>query len=836
MPSRKGDRVSEQASQPHAATRADLAAALWHADVAVAVWNDEDRLVAFNRRFVELFPEVADQVRPGVPFDALLYRAIQAGAVPAARHDSKDWMRRRIAAHRAPGAAFEVETGLGRWLRVSETRLADGSTVSTWTDITELKRDALQHRLNEERYRSLVDNAPVTLLVHADGRVVFVNQEGARRFAAAAPEALIGRPVASLLDRGAGPASAAEAVLAGEAAPVEAAAGVLRFRRLDGAPLWLAVQARRLDGADHDLVLVSGSDVTGLQAASAEAATAVERLATAIDGVPELIALFDADDRLVLANRASRAIEAALGELWRPGVDYETYLRAAVARGLYPQAEGCADDWIARRLDQHRSPSGPVELARQDGRWLSVNERRLADGSVISIASDVTEHKSNAQQIRFLAHHDALTGLPNRSLFQDRLEQALALARRDGRKVAVLLLDLDHFKHINDNLGHAAGDRVLVEVAARLRGCARGGDTVARLGGDEFAVIQTQVADAEQAAALAQRALAALSGPVVIDGQPVHTGASVGITLFPDDAGELGELMKNADLALHRAKALAPGRLEFYASEMTRQAQQRMAVTEGLRRALAEDQFVLHYQPTIRLADGVVIGGEALLRWHRPEQGLVAPAEFIAHAEATGLILALGEWALDRCCTQLAEWARKGHLMVPVWVNVSAAQFRDQALLDKVRASLLGAGVEARMLGLEITESALMPDVAQATATLNRLVELGVELSIDDFGTGYSSLNYLKKFPVGKLKIDQSFVRDITSNPLDSAIARAIIHLGHSLGMHVLAEGVETTRQANLLSDLGCDEIQGRLVSAPLPADEFVRFVARAAGLREPRL
>jgi len=588
--------------------------------------------------------------------------------------------------------------------------------------------------------------------------------------------------------------------------------------------------------ADHDLVLVSGSDVTGLQAASVEAATAVERLAAAIEGVPELVALFDADDRLVRANRASRALETALGDAWRPGVAYETYLRAAVELGLYPQAEGRGEEWIAERLAQHRAPPGPVEIARQDERWLLVNEQRLADGSVISIASDITERKANEQQIRFLAHHDALTGLPNRTLFQDRLEQAIAQARRNGRKVAVLLLDLDHFKHINDNLGHLAGDRLLVEVAKRLRGCARSGDTVARLGGDEFAVVQTQLADADQAAALARRALAALSDPVVVDDQSLHTGASVGVTLFPDDAEEFSGLMKNADLALYRAKALARGRLEFYSSELSRQAQQRMEVAEGLRRALARGEFVLHYQPKIRLADGVVVGGEALLRWQSPERGLVSPSEFIAHAEATGLIMALGEWALDRTCAQLAEWARKGHLTVPIWVNVSAAQFRDKALLDKVRATLLGAGVEARMLGLEITESALMPDVAAATATLNRLVELGVELSIDDFGTGYSSLNYLKKFPVGKLKIDQSFVRDITSNPLDSAIARAIIHLGHSLGMHVLAEGVETTRQANLLSDLGCDEIQGRLVSAPLPADEFVRFVARAAGLREPRL
>ena len=244
----------------------------------------------------------------------------------------------------------------------------------------------------------------------------------------------------------------------------------------------------------------------------------------------------------------------------------------------------------------------------------------------------------------------------------------------------------------------------------------------------------------------------------------------------------------------------------------------------------------MHYQPKVDLADGMVVGGEALLRWNHPARGLVAPGEFIAHAEATGMILAIGGWALEGTCAQLGNWARKGSLTVPIWVNVSPAQFQDRALIDKVRNTLLGAGVPPRLLGLEITESVLMPDAALAVETLTSLVELGVELSIDDFGTGYSSLNYLKRLPVGKLKIDRSFVTDITRNPIDGAIARAIIHLGHSLGMKVLAEGVETEDQASMLSDLGCDQIQGLLISPPLPADAFVDFVNRRSGQREPHL
>jgi diguanylate cyclase (GGDEF)-like protein len=599
--------------------------------------------------------------------------------------------------------------------------------------------------------------------------------------------------------------------------------------------LWLETRTAEFEDDGRQFTLIIGRDFTARRSAEADAKSARARLAAAFESASESIALFDADDRLIFANDASRSLEAAVADAWRIGVEYRTYLQAAIAAGLFPDAFGQEDAWLAERLEQHGAAEGPVEIARQDGQWLLLNEHTLPDGGCISIGTDITERKRAERRVHFLAHHDALTGLPNRTLFKDRLEQAIAQAARAERKVAVLMLDLDRFKHINDNLGHSAGDQLLIEVAARLRRCARASDTVARLGGDEFAVVQPLLTGTDQASALARRALDALSEPVQIDGQPVHTGASIGMTMFPDDSQEFDGLLKNADLALYRAKALSGGRISFYASDLGQRAQERLEVAEGLRRALVTNELVLHYQPKVRLSDGVVVGAEALLRWNHPDRGLLSPAAFIDHAEATGLISAIGEWALDHTCAQLSRWAERGSLLVPIWVNVSAAQFHDESLLDKVRTTLLGAGVEPRMLGLEITETALMPDASISGATLDRLVELGVELSIDDFGTGYSSLNYLKRFPVGKLKIDQSFVRDITSNPIDAAIARAIIHLGHSLGMHVLAEGVETKQQSNLLSDLGCDQIQGLLVSAPLPEEEFVQFVARTCGVKEPR-
>ena len=515
---------------------------------------------------------------------------------------------------------------------------------------------------------------------------------------------------------------------------------------------------------------------------------------------------------------------------------YRAYLEAALAAGLYPDARGDSRVWLEERLARRAAPRGAVEMARQDGRWYRLSEHRLGDGGLLSIATDITERRRSERRIQFLAHHDALTRLANRALFMDRLEQALAQAARAGRKVAVLMLDLDRFKNVNDNLGHAAGDRLLVEVARRLRACARATDTVARLGGDEFAIVQPLVETVDQAVALARRALAALAEPAVVDGHGLRPGASLGVTLFPDDAGDVDTLLRNADLALYRAKTLPDRRIAFYAGELGRRAEERLAVADGLRRAIAEDRLVLYYQPQTRLSDGRVIGGEALLRWRHPKRGLLSPAGFIDHAEATGLIVPIGERALEKTCAQIGAWLRAGGPAVPIWVNVSAAQFNDGALFEKVRAGLAAGGIDARLLGLEITESALMPDALASGAMLARLVELGVELSIDDFGTGYSSLSYLKRLPVGKLKIDRSFVSDIATNPLDSAIVRAIVHLGHSLGMHVLAEGVETEAQAALLADLGCDQIQGRLIGPPLPPDEFARFVAARHGQREPRL
>ena len=793
---------------------------------AIAMWDAQDRLVWANGFFRGLIPALAPSVKPGLYFDSWVYRAHAAASL---RSERAQWVRRLVAAHRAPAATLEVELAPGAWFDVREERLEDGGSLSCWIATGETRRLRRALRESEDRYRGLIEIVGDLVIVHGEGNILFVNGRGAELLGAAGPETLCGRPLASVL---------ADAEADGRHdAPPEAGAETV-FRRGDGTTLTLEVRGASFRDGARELVLLIARDVSARKGAEAAARGAEHRLAVALESVSDVVALFDSGDRLVLANRASRELEAPVGERWRPGVTYHSYLEAALAAGLYPDAAEDPRLWFEERMARHARPRGAVEVARTKGRWYRLSEHRLDDGGLISIATDITERRRSERHIQFLAHHDTLTNLPNRALFMDRLQQAIRQAGPGKRKVAVLMLDLDHFKHVNDNLGHAAGDRLLAEVADRLRACAGTGDTVARLGGDEFAIVQPLITSADAAATLAHQAVSALAEPARVDGHTLHTRASIGVTLFPDDARDAASLLRNADLALYRAKALArrAHRVAFYAEDLGRRAEERLAIAEGLRRALARDHLELHYQPKARLSDGRIVGGEALLRWRHPKHGLLLPGRFIAHAEASGLIVPIGEWALERACAQIGEWERENAPVVPIWINVSAAQFHDQALLEKVRASLASARLDPRLLGLEITESALMPDAHASGGTLDRLVALGIELAIDDFGTGYSSLNYLKQLPVGKLKIDRSFVQDIATNPLDSAIVRAIIHLGHSLGMHVLAEGVEEEAQSALLGDLGCDQIQGRLIGPPLPADEFARFLAARSGRREPRL
>ncbi|MHB1292355.1 MAG: putative bifunctional diguanylate cyclase/phosphodiesterase [Sulfuricella sp.] len=430
--------------------------------------------------------------------------------------------------------------------------------------------------------------------------------------------------------------------------------------------------------------------------------------------------------------------------------------------------------------------------------------------------------------IERIAHYDPVTNLPNRLLLCDRLKQAMVHAQRDDKLVAVMAMDLDRFKIINDTFGHPVGDRLLHAVAERLANHVREGDTVARMGGDEFTFVLTDLDDSHHAGDVARKILRSLAdAPFTLEDKEIFISSSMGISVYPWDGHDTTTLVKNADAALYHAKGEGRNNFQYYAREMNASAMQRLTLENALRRALEREEFLLYYQPQVDLASGRIIGMESLLRWQHPERGLVAPGEFIPLLEETGLIVPVGEWVLHTACRQGCAWQQLGFPPMRIAVNLSALQFRQPDLVGMVARILAETGLDpgSQELEFELTESLLMKNVEETSATLHRLHEMGVKLSIDDFGTGYSSLSYLKRFPLNSLKIDQSFVRDLSSNPDDAAIVSAIIALGHGLKLSVIAEGVETAGQLAYLREMKCDEMQGFLFSRPVPASEITQLL-----------
>ena len=480
----------------------------------------------------------------------------------------------------------------------------------------------------------------------------------------------------------------------------------------------------------------------------------------------------------------------------------------------------------------------PVEFRfrRADGSWIHLEAvgTNLLEyegiGGIVLTSRDVTQRRIAEERIQYLAHYDTLTDLPNRALMRDRLQVYLAQAQRWQYVVAVLFIDLDRFKLVNDTLGHAAGDRLLQEVARRLARSTREGDTVARLGGDEFMVIVPNLNHPQGAATVAQKILHALVQPIPIDGQEVFASASIGVSLFPADAGTADDLIRNADTAMYSAKRMGRNNCQFYTADLNAQMQERLAIEHGLRLAEQRNELHLLYQPKIDLSSRGIIGVEALVRWHHPSLGLISPERFIPIAEETGLIVPIGEWVLRTACEKIRDWRDQG-IELPVAVNLSARQFRQRNLAQTINGILSDTGVPPACLEIEITESDVMENAESAIATLDELKARGINISIDDFGTGYSSLSYLKRFPLDILKIDRSFVRDIAVDSDDAAIVEAIIALARSLDIKVVAEGVESESQVAFLNRSGCDFAQGFLFSPPVRADEIRRLFDRRPSL-----
>ncbi len=471
-------------------------------------------------------------------------------------------------------------------------------------------------------------------------------------------------------------------------------------------------------------------------------------------------------------------------------------------------------------------------LIRRDGRELAIEDSTApihdrfgqVTGAVI-VFRDVSVSRAMTIKMSHLAQHDLLTDLPNRVLLTDRLTQAIALARRNSEQLAVLFLDLDHFKNINDTLGHAIGDKLLQSVAQRLVACGRHSDTVSRHGGDEFVVLLPQIAHAEDAALWAQKVITALWVPCSIAGAELRVSASIGISTYPNDGQDAESLLKSADTAMYHAKEKGRNNFQFFAADMITQAVERQSLEGLLGCALERHEFVLHYQPKVDLRTGEVTGIEALLRWLHPERGLIPPLQFVPIAEESGLIVPIGRWVLHEACTQLRAWLDAGLRPIPVAVNLSGAEFRAKHFLEGVRTILEETRLEPRFLGFELTERVLMNDLEGTVSILQALKASGVQLVVDDFGTGYSSLSYLRRFPVDALKLDQSFIHHITADPNEDAIISAVISMGKKLKQRVIAEGVETREQCNFLQAQGCDEGQGYYFSRPVAAEQCAKLL-----------
>jgi diguanylate cyclase (GGDEF)-like protein/PAS domain S-box-containing protein len=494
---------------------------------------------------------------------------------------------------------------------------------------------------------------------------------------------------------------------------------------------------------------------------------------------------------------------------------WEDYRAAAISFGL----RSC---WSTPVLSHQRTVLGLFAMYSSEVRTPTPAELRLVTMAT-RIAGIAIERKQAEDRIRYMAHHDTLTGLPNRTVLEQELERAMRRAERCGRTVTVAFLDLDNFKLVNDTLGHTTGDELLKIVARRMAQCLRPDDTVVRLGGDEFVIILS-ADEAEQpgrALATVQEVRRAIAAPLEIDGRAFQISSSVGLAVFPHDGREAKVLLANADTAMYRAKSLGRDNFQFYTAEMNSKISKSLLLQEELRNAIANRQLLLHYQPQIDLASGRIQGVEALIRWLHPGFGMVSPCEFIPIAEESGLIVPIGDWVLQTACRQNAAWQKSGLPPVRMCVNVSTRQFRDKSLIGSVRAALEKSGLDASHLELELTESLIMEDVPGAIATMRELQQLGVQLAIDDFGTGYSSLSALKHFPVARLKIDRTFVRDIPRDDDDKAIVSAIISLGQKLNLRVIAEGVETDDQVAFLRANHCEEMQGFLFSRPVPAADI---------------
>ena len=616
-----------------------------------------------------------------------------------------------------------------------------------------------------------------------------------------------------------------------------------RFLQEQGTVVWTRVSSAPMDdGLNPHGRVKTVEDISerkeaefALQAAERELFDERERAQVTLNSIGDAVLTTDSAGNVTYLNLVA---ESMTGWIWKEAIGRPL---SDVFNIIDGSTREIASNPVQRAIKEDRTVGLAADcvLVRRDGfesaiedSAAPIHDRDGKDAGAVIVFHDVSKSRAMALKMAHLAQHDFLTDLPNRLLLTERLKQAIGFAQRHHNQVALLFLDLDHFKHINDSLGHTIGDQLLQSVAERLASCVRVTDTVCRQGGDEFVILLAEIARPHDTTQVAEKLLAAFALPHLIGGQELHITLSIGISVYPDDGTDVDTVMQNADTAMYHAKENGRNMFQFFTAEMNTQAVRRQFIESSLRRALKQGEFLLHYQPQVELASGAITGVEALVRWLDPNLGMVYPYDFVSIAEECGLIVPIGRWVLREACRQTQVWLKAGLPVVPVSVNISAMEFRQKGFVDGVALILAETGLPASFLELELTESILMLDAESSTSVLEELKALGVLLAIDDFGTGYSSLSYLKRFPIQTLKIDQSFVRNLATNGNDATIVSAVIGIGINLKQKVIAEGVETHVQLAFLQTKLCDAGQGNLFSYPLPADEFASLLVTGRDLR----
>jgi len=732
--------------------------------------------------------------------------------------------------------ARDGQLGEERWSSKTKVpmRDADGNVtgiVGISRDITERKRAEASLRYSEERYRDVFEASPLPMWVWDDEKLVFlaVNEAAINHYGYTREEFLR----MSVRDIWApGEQARYEESLRGRSHS-QTLLLQRKHRTKDGRIIDVEATARQFRQDGHPGWLTLVNDVTERKRAEAALLESEEQFRQLAGNIPQVFWITD------VAQREALYVSAAAENLLGWPVPLVRARPRLLIEAVHKEDRRRVRD--GRKFAKEGGYDETYRIVRPDGsmRWVRDRAFPVCDASntvyrIAGITEDITERKEAEERLMHLAHYDVLTSLPNRVLFYDRLKQALAQAKRKQWITGVMFIDVDRFKNVNDTLGHAVGDRLLQQVSERLIRSVRAGDTVGRLGGDEFAIVLSNLSSAQDANLIAQKIMVSFKEPLKLAGVELYVTASIGITLYPDDSTDQETLIKNADAAMYRAKDVGRNSYRFYTPEMNARALEHLSLENSLRGALERDEFVLYYQPKASVADGSIVGVEALLRWQHPDRGLVSPGEFMPVLEETGLIVPVGEWVLKAVCEQIRAWGRGGIAPVPVAVNFSPRQFASRDLGGTIKRILDEQQVDPRLIEVEITESSLMSNLEETALILKYVGDLGVGLSIDDFGTGYSSLAYLKRFPFDALKVDRSFVQDLTTDADDATITRALISMAHNLGLKVVAEGVETEDQLAFLVEHGCDEIQGFYFSRPLIPEECGSWIKDGRYLKRP--